>query len=239
MKTRFVGILLLAWITLLLAVTACAAPAHKILFIGNSLTYSQSGIYFHLEKLAASAIPTVTIETGKSVWGGATLKTLWAMTEPRAMINTGSYDIVVLQEDIPEINVASFREYAREFVGEIRKVKSRPVLLMAWDYRRLGWISMAEIAQAHRDAGKELGVDVAPVGLAWQRSMKERPDLDLFVADREHPSIYGTYLATNVVYATVFGENPVGLRYAPPGISSEAAAYLQRVAWETSQEWKK
>ena len=28
---------------------------------------------------------------------------------------------------------------------------------------------------------------------------KQRPDLDMYVSDREHPSIYGTYLATCVV----------------------------------------
>ena len=78
---------------------------------------------------------------------------------------------------------------------------------------------MAEIARAHRDAAGELNVDVAPVGLAWLRAMKERPDLDLFVADREHPSLYGTYLATNVVYATVFDKSPINLTYVPAGMS--------------------
>jgi hypothetical protein len=228
----------LASLVSLVALSAVAAPPQKILFIGNSLTYSQNGIYYHLGKLAASANPPFAIETEKSVQGGATLKTLWEESRPRDLIRNGSYDVVVLQEDIPEIDVAGFREYASKFVGEIRKAKSRPVLFMAWSYRRLGWISMREIAQAHRDAANELNVDVAPVGLAWERSMRERPDLDLFVADREHPSIYGTYLATNVVYATVFEQNPSALRYVPDGISIDAAAFLRRVAWDTYQEWK-
>jgi len=211
----------------------------KILFIGNSLTFAQEGIYSHIEKLAASASPAITVRAEKSVKGGATLKTHWERKEPRDMIAAGAYDIVVLQEDLPEINVDYFRQFARQFVGEIRKAKSRPILLMAWSYPRLGWISTEEIAKAHRAAAKELGTEVAPVALAWQRSMKERPDLDLYVADREHPSIYGTYLATSVVYASLFGKSPVDLHYAPAGISDEAAAYLRRVAWETCQKWAK
>ena len=171
--------------------------------------------------------------------GGATLKTLWEKPEPRDLINHGSFDVVVLQEDIPETSIASFRDYARKFVAEVRQAKSRPILLMAWSYSRLGWISTDEIAQAHRDAAKELAVEVAPVASAWQRSAQERPELDLFVADREHPSISGTYLATCVVYATVFGESPIGLGYAPPGLSPDVATYLQRVAWESCLEWKK
>ena len=229
----------LALVALVTALMAGPAPARKILFIGNSLTYSQNGLYYHLEQLTRSANPPFVIQTDKAVQGGATLKTLWEKAEPRELIRRGAYDAVILQEDIPEINVESFRQYARNFVGEIRKAQSRPVLLMAWAYQRLGWISMAEIARAHRDAARELNVDVAPVGLAWQRAMKERPDLDLFVADREHPSLYGTYLATNVVYATLFDKSPVSLTYVPAGMSPEAAASLRRIAWDTYQEWKK
>jgi len=113
------------------------------------------------------------------------------------------------------------------------------VFLMAWSYKRLGWISMDQIAQAHREAAKELGVDVAPVGLAWERATKERPNLDLFIEDREHPSIYGTYLATAVVYATVYGKNPSNIDYVPAGVSADVGVFLRRIAWDTVQEYKR
>ena len=106
-----------------------------------------------------------------------------------------------------------------------------------------------QIAQAHRDIAAELGANVAPVSLAWQRAMEERPEVAVYSTDDVHPSLYGTYLAANVVYATVFGESPVGLAYVPPdtgfvvstgevieGVTAEAAAFLQRIAWETVQE---
>jgi len=233
MKILFSGLVLLTLIG------AAAAQPKKVLFIGNSLTYRQDGIYSHLEKLAASANPPYILQTEKSVKGGATLKTQWERPEPREAINKGDCDVVVLQEDLPEINISYFKVYARLFVPEIRKAKSRTILLMAWYYPRLGWITTNEIARAHRDIAKELDVEVAPVGLAWQRSIKKRPDLDLYVADREHPSIYGTYLATCVVYATLFGKSPVGLGYTAPGMSAIDAAFLQHVAWETCQKWKR
>ena len=220
------------------APTAATQAARKILFVGDSLTYFNDGIYSHLERLGGSANPALTIHGDQAVRGGAPLKTLWEMDQVRQAIGKGGYEVVVLQEDLPETKVDIFREYARKFVEDIRKAGSRPVLLMAWSYERLGWISMAEIAQAHRDAAKELGVDVAPVGLAWQRVLKERPDINLFARDREHPSIEGTYLAAVVVYATVFGRNPNGLRYLPSGVTADAAAFLQRVAWETLQEYR-
>src|SRR5262245_17641726 len=45
-------------------------PPRKILFIGNSLTYSQEGIYTHLEKMTTAATPSVTIQADKAVVGG-------------------------------------------------------------------------------------------------------------------------------------------------------------------------
>jgi hypothetical protein len=211
----------------------------RILFIGNSLTYSQQGIYTHLQAMGAASTPPLTIQADRAVVGGQYFRTLWErFPEPRQAIARG-YDVVVLQEDLPETTVADFRQFARLFVEDVRRTGARPVLLMAWAYKRLGWISMSEIAEAHRAAAKELGVDVAPVGLAWERSAKLRPDLHLFNTDQEHPSIYGTYLATAVVYAAIYATNPTDVSYAPQGVSAEAGAFLRRAAWESVQEYRR
>jgi hypothetical protein len=178
------------------------------------------------------------VTTDKAVQGGAFLKRLWEMKSPVDAIDSGAFDVVVLQDDIPETTVENFREYARMFVAEVRKKNARPVLFMAWAYQRLNWISMEEIAKAHRDLAKELNVDVAPAGLAWQQVSKQRPTLDMYAADREHPSVYGMYVATCVVYATVYGKNPTGCNYAPAGITPEEAAFLQRIAWQAVQDYR-
>jgi len=223
-------------------VAVLAQPAspplpRKILFVGDSFTYYQNGINTHFEKLAAAANPPREVTADKSAFGGAFLHRLWDMKEPLKAIDSGAYDVVVLQEDIPETTVADFREYAGKFVAEVRKNHARPILFMAWAYPRLGWISMAQIAQAHRDAAKEFNVEVAPVGLAWQRASKQRPEMSFYGPDREHPTIYGTYLAACVVYAVVYHQNPTGFEYAPPAITPEAAAFLQTIAWETVQDY--
>lgn len=215
-----------------------ATQPRKILFVGDSFTYFQGGVYTHFEKLAAAAHPPLKVTADKSVFGGAFPHRLWDLNEPVKAIDTGSYDVVVLQEDIPETTIADFREYARKFVAEVRKNHGVPVLFMAWAYPRLGWISMAEIAQAHREAAKELNVDVAPVGQAWQQASKERPAMNFYGPDREHPNIYGTYLATCVIFATIYNRDPSGLAYAPPSVTTEQAAFLQRIAWQTVQDYR-
>ena len=219
-------------------VSQVAPFPRKILFIGDSFTYTQGGIYTHFEKLAAAATPPRNVSTDKVVAGGAYLKRLWEMQSAVKAIGTDAFDVVVLQDDIPETNVDYFRQYARMFVDEVRRNKGRPVLFMAWAYQRLGWISMQQIAQEHRELGKELNVDVAPVGLAWKQAENGRPGLDMYASDREHPSMYGMYLATCVVYATVYGANPSGIDYVPPGMASADAAFLQNVAWQTLQDYR-
>jgi hypothetical protein len=233
-SVRFYGTVALAIAVAISAVSTQPAPA-RLLFVGNSLTFWNDGLWVHLERLAERATPPVAVTTGRSVFPGAFFKSLWERPEPRDAIRTRRYDVVVLQEDLPETRVADFREYARRFVAEVRQAGARPVLLMAWAYPRLGWITTAEIAQAHRDAAAELKVDVAPVALAWERARQQRSSLNLYGPDREHPSVAGTYLTTAVVYATVFGADPSMLAYVPRGLSMDDAAWLRRVAWETVQ----
>jgi Domain of unknown function (DUF4886) len=238
MKAIVISVCLALAVAISAVLTTNAQSSGRILFVGDSFTYAQDGIYTHFEKLAATANPPIAVTADRAVAGGAFLKRLWEMQEPVKAINTGTYGVVVLQDDIPETNVDYFRQYAGMFVQEVRKNNARPILFMAWAYKRLGWISMQEIAKAHRDLAKELNVEVAPVGLAWQESTKQRPDLDMYVADREHPSIFGTYLATCVIYATVYDKNPSGLNYVPSGMTSEQAAFLQKVAWQAVQDYR-
>jgi hypothetical protein len=237
MKRRNIAVIAIIFVSSL-AMAQSPAPPRNVLFVGDSFTYTQGGIYTHFERMAAAATPPAVVKTDQVVQGGAFLKVLWDRKKAVKAIDTGDFDVVVLQDDIPETNVDYFGQYARMFVDEVRKNKGRPVLFMAWAYQRLGWISMQEIARAHRDLAKELNVEVAPVGLAWEQATKEQPGLDMYAGDREHPSAFGMYLATCVVYATVYGKSPTGINYAPTGVTSEQAAFLQKVAWQTVQDYR-
>ena len=71
--------------------------------------------------------------------------------------------------------------------------------------------------------------------------MEERPDLDMIHKNKIYPSSQGTYLAVAVLYATIFEKSPVGISYtfkAWGGVTEEEAAFLQRIAWETVQEYQ-
>jgi hypothetical protein len=167
--------------------------------------------------------------------GGATLRSLRVLPEVLQAIRAGNHDIVVLQDDIPEYltTVDPFKEQVRWFNQEIRATKRQPVLYMAWAYPRLNWVTLATIAQLHREIGTELGLSVAPVGLAFEASTTQRPSLSVLDPgdDFEHPTVAGMYLAACVMYATIFRESPAGASWFPVGVSSGDAAFLQQLAW--------
>jgi len=238
----------------------------NVLFIGNSLTFWNMGVDAHLKGMAATANPVRTIETESVVKGGATLEKLW---DDRTLdeIRNGDWDVVVLQEELEEgipldeDYVQTFYEYTRKFDAEIKKAGAEPILFMSWvDNVSDTVISIEDTAQAHQLIAEELGLKVAPVGLAWPRSIEERSDLELYELDGDHPTILGTYLTTCVLYAAIFDESPVGLSYLAADVfpeweedpdkdplkryrvefemTEEEAAFLQRIAWETVQEYQ-
>ena len=224
---------------------------NRILFIGDSFTYWNDGVDTHLEALTASADPPLIIETSSVTRGGLDLAKLWVTRPTLEEIQAGNWDAVVLQEDLSlqGYDEQEFYEYVRKFDEEIKKVDTQTVLYMPWELHknREVPITTEEIALAYSNIGSELGVRVAPAGLAWKRSIQERPDINLYDADWGHPSMRGTYLTTCVLYATIFEESPAGLTYKPAAetyqgdqspMTEEEMAFLQRIAWETVLDYQ-
>jgi len=128
---------------------------------------------------------------------------------------------------------AIFFEYAAKHSATARRHGAAPILFMSWAYQDKPEMT-AQLAAEYVKAGKQNNALVVPAGLAFARSIALRPDLNLYVADKRHPSLMGTYLAACTVVASVYKTNPVGLKYTA-GLSPEVAAHLQSVAWETAQ----
>ena len=126
------------------------------------------------------------------------------------------------------------------------------------------FVAVESFADVYEEIAAELAIRVAPAGLAWARSVRERPDLNLFAPEMAdiHPNYAGSYLVACVVYATIFGRSPVGLSFRPADlypdldpadpkfekwaqklydqitISDADIAFLQRIAWETVQDYR-
>lgn len=233
----------------------------RILFVGDSFTFYNGGMDAAVKNLAATGTPQRILVCDAATKGGSPLETLWGLSYVQEAIMYGKphtyleeydppsptlkYDYVVIQDDIPEYKgkLSSFFKYARLFDQRIRSVGSTPVLFMAWNYTRLSWVTQNEIADAHRSISAELGIAVAPVGLAMQRSLAARPSMAMLGGDHEHETVHGTYLASNVILSTLFTEDDVSAFdasavYRPSGVSEEEATYLRGIARETVVAWR-
>ncbi len=72
--------------------------------------------------------------------------------------------------------------------------------------------------------------DVVRVGAASELIINKFPDFNsLYRADNRHPSVRGSYLQAACIYATIFGESPVGAGYVDTIYPHNAVA-LQRAA---------
>ena len=129
-----------------------------------------------------------------------------------------------------------FHEYARKHAETIRANGARPILFMSWAYKDKPEMT-AQLALQYTIAGKANGAQVVPAGLAFAKSIARLPGLELYVADKRHPSLAGTYLAACTVYASLFGKSPVGNTYTA-GLPADVAAQLQQVAWEAAREYE-
>ena len=77
---------------------------------------------------------------------------------------------------------------------------------------------------------------VIPAGPSFARVVKERPDLELYQADKRHPSLIGTYLAAATVYATLTGLSPETNAFSAD-IDPELAKALRAAAWSATRDY--
>jgi hypothetical protein len=220
------------------ALASVSLPEH-VLFIGNSHTERFGGMDWLVGNLVAAEDPPRAFDGERQTASGVTLEYHWYNGAP-ARIQSGDWDVVVLQEYLPGIpthTAEPFHIYARLLDSAVRAAGARTVLYMTWPQARYDWADLQDFIDAYRSVSAEIGAPVAPVGVAMERARAERPDIPLIEGDEVHATWQGAYLAAATIYATLFERSPEGLPWAF-GISEEDAAFLQRVAWEAVQDWQ-
>ena len=211
----------------------------RLLFIGNSFT-NRNDVPDMATHLAAAAKPPTRVATDRVIANGAALKTHWERGRALAAIRDAQWDYVVLQEQstLPLKNRKRMHEYITLFDQEIRKCGAKTALYLTWA-RRHEFQRQTELTDAYVTIGRELGAVIVPVGEAWQRSFKEKPDLVLHDKDNSHPNLAGSYLAACVFFAKLLDQSPVGLKSDKLKLSKldeGMIGHLQKVAWETVKE---
>jgi hypothetical protein len=204
---------------------------HRILFIGNSFT-ARNGLPDLIAQLAAAH--GKAIEHRLISAGGASLRRHWNAGEALHAIQTGHFDHVVLQEQstLPIKNPTRMHESVRLFDASIKAARATTVLYMTWA-RLSAPESQQAITDAYISIGRELGATVAPVGLAWQRFLREHNTPALHDRDQSHPALAGSYLAACVFVAVLLKRSPVDTGAGIRGLTGSDRLQLEKAAWQT------
>ncbi len=140
---------------------------------------------------------------------------------------------------------AAFKRYAALFDHEIKRNGADTLFFMTWANRKKPE-DQDTIARVYTETAQRHGAGLAPVGLAWQRSIREKPDFGLYYKDDRHAGPAGAYLTACVFYAALFNTSPAGLPsqiniQGKPRVNLDEknALYLQQIAFQTVQGFRK
>jgi hypothetical protein len=221
----------------------------RVLFVGNSQIdfWDLPRVVSSLSASAPSGCARIAGE--RFTRGGANLEDLRVEGDSRGrrledVLAEGAYDAVVLAESIDLVELRppypeQFEASARAIVEMVRAAGALPIFYATPYVETPTRTGFHEMADPQIALGAELDVPVAAGGLAWLRVWEERPEVDLYFDDRQHPGFHGSYVSALVIWRTITGGSPIGLTAAPDAacddgpcapISADQADVFQRAA---------
>ena len=207
----------------------------SVLFVGNSYTYYNDGIDFHIQKMlnADATLDTITYIFEKIAVGSYTLEAHYGDLLTLNKIRSQKWTNIVLQEQStrPINNPDLFLDYASKLDLEIKKVGAELVLFMTWAQKdQPGEIN--GLAASYISVGSQLKAKVVPVGKVWEYFQNSNSQIDLYISDNKHPTLAGTYATACVFYYSLFSKNPVNNTYIPDGISLENVKAIRKMVYD-------
>ena len=209
---------------------------YSILFIGNSYTFYNDMPTVYFQAMAKACGYNLTVATITK--GAYTLEKFANPADPygtlvkNALSGATKYDYVIIQEQSvrPAINAPAFYDGVRALVEKIRGIGAQPVLYATWG-RKTGSDTLEKynftneemtykLAAAYDAIAKELEIPVVHVGLAFF-DLYTNSALELYNADKSHPSAAGSYIAAMSLFCQIFGYAPEEIPIAGPGTDDE------------------
>ncbi len=218
--------------------TPARQTARRVLFIGNSLTYTND-LPGTVAAVALAGGDTIEVQTvaGPNL---ALIDHVAGQTNAVDVIQSGQWDYVVLQQGPTPLPL--YRDtliLATKWLQPyIQSAGARSAQLMVWPSATKR-ASFDDVRLSNQLAAKSVGGLLLPAGEAWRAAWAAGPRVALYGADGFHPSELGTYLTALVVYEGLTGKDVTTL---PPRITmggkrlqipTATVRLLQRAAHET------
>ena len=221
-------------------------PPKSVLFVGNSYLYYNDSLHNHFKAMADEKYPGYegSVNVKSSTIGGSRLEhhNLDHLLKPKAISSINKFELVVLQggsgEGLSKKDRKAFAKIANEHIERIKANGSEAALYMIHAYvetrQNFDPNLIRIIENMYVTAGNKNQTLVIPVGLSFENAYYQRPAIKLHNLDGTHPALLGTYLAACTVFASVFNESPVGIKYDYNGLINPVdKLFLQKIAEST------
>lgn len=195
----------------------------SVLFIGNSFTF-MNNMPFMFKEIAESKGKKMIVDT--VVEGGKDFNFHSSQAETYQKIKSRKWDYIVIQGHSNELAQPESKidrvtlPYAKKIVDSIRANSSctQIVLYMTWGYKNGNskWTPISSydsmqyrIKMQYLRFADLLDARVCPVGEVWKAIRTNYSGINLYDADNQHPSLFGSYLSACTFFTSIFGESPI------------------------------
>ena len=226
------------FLLLFFALNASSAEQVKVLFIGNSFVYYNSmPDIFKAMATKAGYDTKVSMHAPGGIYVAYTPQGNLAHANNPAvytLIKSEKWDYVIIQDNqgffvqqvgvfVPDGHVIDGHAQLRDSILANNPC-AKVILFSGWCFKNgnptppvfaNGSEMNTRVYQNYRVLNDSIKQIISPIGIAWNRIIKDMPAKDLWDADEAHPSYAGSYLTA----ATIFSTNltvrtlPAGLGY--------------------------
>ena len=196
----------------------------KILFIGNSFTF-----YWNLP----SQVERMSIERGLN-WDvkhftlpSATLKTLWNDPDLKSILESETFDHVIIQEHSTNI-LTNANGNSEFYFGQITSLipdSTQIHFFSTWMYPSMEQYNINNEEYPIEETIKQIiegtTTKIIPIGRAFKLFQSKYPQFNLFMEDDKHPNPNGSYLASCVIFSHLSAESSLNLSKRYKGFDSK------------------
>lgn len=174
----------------------------EVLFVGNSLTYTNNLPERVVRIAAAKGIKIVATTLA---YPNYALEDHLAGGELQRLISKGNYEFVIVQQgpSSQEDGRQSLQTMGFNLKELCEPRKSKLVFFMVWP-AMANWWTFDGVIRNYTDAAAATGSLLCPVGKVWKEYIETTKDYSYYGPDQFHPSATGSEMAAQVIVETLF-----------------------------------
>lgn len=176
----------------------------NILFIGNSLTYTNN-----LPKLVKKSAKSkgIKIDTKMFAFPDYAIADHWNNGLVHKLIASKKYDYVIIQQGPSSQNDGRkmLIEYGKEFNSLCKLNDAKLCYFMVWPSLKY-YYTFKDVIKNHKDAASINNSIILPVGEVWKDYIDNTNNYEYYSSDGFHPSLKGSQIAAKVIVEYLFPE---------------------------------